>query len=203
MSIALALGRVRPSNIRGWPGLLLLSGLGNLLLPELTQRNASWPQVLRVRLYLAADRRNSVPDRLAAAVHRLHPPFQIGEGSVTLPEFPLRAYLESGLVRRVSRVFSLHSKSEPECTFCPHCSGWGMGCAPSGRLERVIAGFREPGKPGRGFLDCTYSEIVWLRAGWTAPTRANANRTTGLPNSYPGFPGAACADVIETLLVAR
>ena len=30
-----------------------------------------------------------------------------------------------------------------------------------------------------------YSEIVWLRAGWTAPTRANANRTTGLPNSYP------------------
>ena len=28
----------------------------------------------------------------------------------------------------------------------------------------------------------TYSEIVWLGAGWTAPTRANANRTTGLPN---------------------
>jgi hypothetical protein len=27
---------------------------------------------------------------------------------------------------------------------------------------------------------------VWLGAGWTAPTRANANRTTGLPNSY-GF----------------
>ncbi len=33
-------------------------------------------------------------------------------------------------------------------------------------------------------ISCTYSEIVWLRAGWTAPTRANANRTTGLPNSY-------------------
>jgi len=30
----------------------------------------------------------------------------------------------------------------------------------------------------------TYSEIVWLEASWTAPTRANANRTTGLPNSY-------------------
>ena len=30
----------------------------------------------------------------------------------------------------------------------------------------------------------TYSEIVWLGAGWTAPTWANANRTTGLPNSY-------------------
>jgi hypothetical protein len=31
----------------------------------------------------------------------------------------------------------------------------------------------------------TYSEIVWLRTDWTASTRANANRTTGLPNSYP------------------
>ena len=30
----------------------------------------------------------------------------------------------------------------------------------------------------------TYSEIVWLEAGWTTPTRANANQTTGLPNSY-------------------
>ena len=35
-------------------------------------------------------------------------------------------------------------------------------------------------------LESTYSEIVWLGAGWTAPTRANANRTTGLPNSYAG-----------------
>jgi hypothetical protein len=30
----------------------------------------------------------------------------------------------------------------------------------------------------------TYSEIVWLGAGRTAPTRANANRTPGFPNSY-------------------
>ena len=30
----------------------------------------------------------------------------------------------------------------------------------------------------------TYSEIVWPGAGWTAPTWANAKRTTGLPNSY-------------------
>lgn len=89
---------------------------------------------------------------------------------MTLPEFPLRAYPESGLARRVSRVFSLHRKSEPACTLCPHCSGRGTGCAPSGRLERVIAGFREPGK--------TQSRI-------------------------PEFPGAECADVIETLLVAR
>jgi hypothetical protein len=37
--------------------------------------------------------------------------------------------------------------------------------------------------PGVGFLR-TYSEIVWLRTDWTASTRANANRTTGLPNSY-------------------
>ena len=35
-------------------------------------------------------------------------------------------------------------------------------------------------------LEGTYSEIVWLEASWTAPTRANANRTTGLPNSYAG-----------------
>ena len=35
----------------------------------------------------------------------------------------------------------------------------------------------------------TYSEIVWLEASWTAFTRANANRTTGLPNRYP--PSAA------------
>ena len=34
---------------------------------------------------------------------------------------------------------------------------------------------------------CTYSEIVWLEASWTVFTRANANRTTGLPNSYSGF----------------
>jgi hypothetical protein len=33
-------------------------------------------------------------------------------------------------------------------------------------------------------VDRTYSEIVWLRTDWTASTRANANRTTGLPNSY-------------------
>ena len=33
-------------------------------------------------------------------------------------------------------------------------------------------------------LACTYSEIVWLGAGLTAPTWANANRTTGLPSSY-------------------
>ena len=32
--------------------------------------------------------------------------------------------------------------------------------------------------------DRTYSEIVWLEASWTASTRANANRITGLPNSY-------------------
>jgi hypothetical protein len=31
---------------------------------------------------------------------------------------------------------------------------------------------------------CTYSEIVWLGAASTVRTRANANRTTGLPNSY-------------------
>jgi hypothetical protein len=31
----------------------------------------------------------------------------------------------------------------------------------------------------------TYSEIVWLEASWIASTRANANRTTELPNSYP------------------
>jgi hypothetical protein len=37
---------------------------------------------------------------------------------------------------------------------------------------------------GGALTDRTYSEIVWLGAGWTAPTRANANRTTGLPNSY-------------------
>ena len=30
----------------------------------------------------------------------------------------------------------------------------------------------------------TYSEIVWLGAGWIVPTRVNANRITGLPNSY-------------------
>ena len=166
----MTLGRVHPPNVRGWPRLLLLYGQGNLLLPELTQRNASRPQVLRVLLYLAADRRNSVPDFLAAAVHRLHPSFQIGEGSMTLPEFPLRAYPESGLARRVSRVFSIHRKSESACALCPHCSGWGTGCAPSGRLERVIAGFREPGES-------------WSR--------------------IPGFPGAACVDVIEALLVAR
>ena len=38
--------------------------------------------------------------------------------------------------------------------------------------------------PGNWPVDCTYSEIVWLGAGWTAHTWANANRTTGLPNSY-------------------
>src|SRR5208282_151514 len=37
---------------------------------------------------------------------------------------------------------------------------------------------------GLGRSPVMYSEIVWLGAGWTAPTRANANRTTGLPNSY-------------------
>jgi len=35
-------------------------------------------------------------------------------------------------------------------------------------------------------LGRTYSEIMWLRTGWAASTRANANRTTGLPNSYAG-----------------
>jgi transposase len=29
-----------------------------------------------------------------------------------------------------------------------------------------------------------YSEMVWWRAGYVASTRANANRTTGLPNTY-------------------
>ena len=33
-------------------------------------------------------------------------------------------------------------------------------------------------------IERTYPEIVWLGADWTARTRANANRTTGLPNSY-------------------
>lgn len=187
MSIALTLGRVRPSNIRGWPRLLLLYGLifppsavltavafwpmwqnrpllalgnavqslaslaaGILLLDEPAQQSsaimaigasalptagwldnwhvgplpllsvpasllgivlASWamfcypnsPSEMRASrrffvfvLYLAADRRKSVPDRLAAGVHQLHPSFQIGEGSMTLPEFPSRAYPESG-----------------------------------------------------------------------------------------------------------
>jgi hypothetical protein len=35
-------------------------------------------------------------------------------------------------------------------------------------------------------MERTYSKIVWLEAGRTAPTRANANRITGLPNSYHG-----------------
>ena len=168
MSIALTLGRVRPPNIRGWPRLLLLYGLGNLLLPELTQRNASWPQVLRVRLYLAADRRNSVPDCLAAAVHQLHPSFQIGEGSMTLPEFPLRAYPESGLARRVSRVFFLHRKSEPACMLCPHCSGWGTGCAPLGRLEGVIAGFRQVALATWGTADRRVAQLLCLPPGHTS-----------------------------------
>jgi hypothetical protein len=30
----------------------------------------------------------------------------------------------------------------------------------------------------------TYSEIVWLLMGRIVSTRANANRATGLPNSY-------------------
>jgi hypothetical protein len=37
---------------------------------------------------------------------------------------------------------------------------------------------------GESLVERTYSEIVWLGASWTAPTRADANRTTGLPNSY-------------------
>jgi hypothetical protein len=41
-----------------------------------------------------------------------------------------------------------------------------------------------------GLAEGTYSEIVWLGAGWTTPTRANANRTTGLPNSYRRSPTA-------------
>jgi hypothetical protein len=40
-----------------------------------------------------------------------------------------------------------------------------------------------------------YSEIVWLGAGWTAPTRANANRITGLPNSYIAVTMEICTEV--------
>src|SRR5208283_342694 len=40
---------------------------------------------------------------------------------------------------------------------------------------------RTPTTPSQDFRVLT---IVWLGAGWTAPTWANANRTTGLPNSY-------------------
>jgi len=60
-------------------------------------------------------------------------------------------------------------------------------------LERVGEGIRErrarqPQTPATvthsQLHERTYSEIVWLGAGWTAPTRTNTNRTTGLPNSY-------------------
>jgi hypothetical protein len=38
----------------------------------------------------------------------------------------------------------------------------------------------------------TYSEIVWLGAGWTAPTRPTVNRITALANGYSGGPEHAC-----------
>jgi hypothetical protein len=46
----------------------------------------------------------------------------------------------------------------------------------------------------------TYSEIVWLEASWTASTKANANRTTGLPNSYHH---ASTGPFATTLLALR
>jgi integrase/recombinase XerD len=45
----------------------------------------------------------------------------------------------------------------------------------------TIAGFY-----GYAVEEGTYSEIVWLLMGRIASTRTNANRTTGLPNSYRG-----------------
>ena len=33
-------------------------------------------------------------------------------------------------------------------------------------------------------LQCKYSEMVWLLMSRAAPTSANANRLTGLPNTY-------------------
>jgi hypothetical protein len=67
---------------------------------------------------------------------------------------------------------------------------------PPSNLERADAGRQPSGTGGthpvgpetqvcqRAQNPSTYSEIVWLEASWTASTRANANRTTGLPNSY-------------------
>lgn len=64
-----------------------------------------------------------------------------------------------------------------------------VGSAPPGEIDVLAIG-----PEGRSLVvECkclklphngTYSEIMWLGAGWTASTRANANRTTGLPNSY-------------------
>ncbi len=42
--------------------------------------------------------------------------------------------------------------------------------------------------------------MVWWRAGYVASTRANANRTTGLPNTYRGG-GSYTREALEKLVV--
>jgi hypothetical protein len=54
------------------------------------------------------------------------------------------------------------------------------------RLQLVDLLLRRAGRRAHrpGLAGGMYSEIAWLGTSWTASTRANANRTTGLPNSY-------------------
>jgi hypothetical protein len=72
---------------------------------------------------------------------------------MALPEFPPRPFPESGLSRRVSRVFPASLQIRAGMRFARIALAQGRALRRRVAWEWVIADFKNQGKPGGGFLD--------------------------------------------------
>jgi hypothetical protein len=72
---------------------------------------------------------------------------------MALPEFPPRAFPESGLARRVSRVIPASLQIRVGMRFARIALAQGRALRRRVAWEWVIADFKNQGKPGRGSLD--------------------------------------------------
>ena len=124
----------------------------------------------------------NVADAPLAHIWSESPAFTRFRGTSWLPEpchsCPAREADFGGCRCQADQLLGNAAATDPVCHYSPrrHTVDAALAAAASA--------------PSQPLIYRTYSEIVWLGTGWGAPTRANANRTTGLPNSYD-LPGSS------------